>query len=317
MYRIGSALAFGGCSAMMVFVNKILLTNYGFPSFLTAAIGQMLATLTILFVARRLKIVSFPNLDSTIPGKIFPLPVIYFLNLATGLGGTKRINIPMFTVLRRFSILLTMILEYFILNVKASSTVRLSVALMIFGSIVAAIYDLAFDAYGYALILINDICTAANGVYIKQKLDAKELGKYGLLYYNVLFMIIPAIVFAACTDDFQMVNDYIHSEKLTMGVVLCFLLSCVCGFLLNYSVVLCTNYNSALTTTCVGPIKNLFVTYVGMFSSGDYIFSWTNFIGINISVFGSILYTYVTFRAKSENKQRIVLSVPRETQQLV
>lgn len=28
--------------------------------------------------------------------------------------------------------------------------------------------------------------------------------------------------------------------------------------------------------------QNLFVTYVGMFSSGDFVFQWLNFIGINI-----------------------------------
>ncbi|CAL2032609.1 unnamed protein product [Caenorhabditis brenneri] len=86
---------------------------------------------------------------------------------------------------------------------------------------------------------------------------------------------------------------------MTSSVWSFFALSCVCGFVLNYSLVLCTHNNSALTTTCVGPIKNLFVTYVDMFSSGDYVFQWANFLGINVSVFGSILYTYVTFRSKS------------------
>uniref|UniRef100_A0A914S4C4 Uncharacterized protein n=1 Tax=Parascaris equorum TaxID=6256 RepID=A0A914S4C4_PAREQ len=47
-----------------------------------------------------------------------------------------------------------------------------------------------------------------------------------------------------------------------------------------------------------------------MFSSGDYIFQWTNFIGINVSVLGSMLYTYVTFRTKPSSRQRLITIKP-------
>ncbi|KAJ1365007.1 UDP-sugar transporter sqv-7 [Parelaphostrongylus tenuis] len=269
----------------------------------------MVATVVVLFLARVLHIVSFPSIDYSIPRKIMPLPVLFVVNLVSGLGGTQIINLPMFTVLRRFSILMTMVLEYYILGVSATRAVRIAVGLMIAGSIIAAIFDLTFDLWGYTLILLNDICTAALGVYTKQKLDAKELGKYGLMFYNSLFMLIPTLLLISYTGDANQAIIFMLSVEMTPSVWICFFVSCVCGFILNYSLVLCTHFNSALTTTCVGPIKNLFVTYVGMFSSGDYIFQWTNFIGINVSVMGSILYTYVTFRTKSVS-QKLVTVVP-------
>lgn len=295
--RVLSAIFYAICSITVIFVNKILLTNYRFPSFLYVAFGQMLTTVVILYLLKRLKFLSFPKMDVSIPEKIFPLPIFFAVNLIAGLGGTKIISLPMFTVLRRFSIFLTMLFEYFILGIIPTFGVKFSVFLMILGSAIAAMFDLSFDSLGYLLICFNNFATALNGVYMKKKLNSKELGKNGLLFYNSLFMLLPLIGFILLNnEETEKLRIYIDQGYLTIPVLLFLLLSCIGGLLLNYSVVLCTSHNSALTTVCVGPIKNMFVTYIGMISSGDYIFTWNNFIGINISVFGSILYTYVTFR---------------------
>ncbi|GMR36634.1 hypothetical protein PMAYCL1PPCAC_06829, partial [Pristionchus mayeri] len=306
--RLLSAGFYGLASVVIVFVNKILLTNLGFPSFLVVGLGQMASTIVILRILSFFRKANVPSYDNSIIRKVFPLPLFYIVNLVTGLGGTQAINLPMFTVLRRFSIAMTMGLEYVILGVVASYAVRLSVFLMIAGSVVAAVYDLTFDLLGYSYILANDAATAANGVYMKKKLDANELGKDGLLYYNCLFMFPPALLLAYYTGDMDKTMAFVSSGSMTPSLWLCFFLSCVCGFILNYSLMLCTHYNSALTTTCIGPIKNLFVTYAGMFTSGDFVFGWANFLGINISVFGSIIYTYVTFRKSSSKNRSIVVS---------
>lgn len=191
---------------------------------------------------------------------------------------------------------MTMIAEEAILKIRSTFAVKLSVFAMVSGAVIAALDDLAFTFYGYAFVLANDFFTAVNGVYMKKKLEAKDLGKYGLMYYNSLFMILPAFLVAVLTGDFEKSLEFNSWDDPLFLVQ--FVLSCVMGFILSYSVVLCTLFNGALTTTIIGCLKNILITYLGMVIGGDYVFSLVNFIGLNISVLGSIFYTYVTFRTK-------------------
>ena len=94
-----------------------------------------------------------------------------------GLGGTKALSLPMLTVLRRFSILMTMVGEYLLLDIKPAFNVKLAVFLMIFGAVIAAVNDLAFNLQGYVFVLLNDVCTAGTGVVTKKKLNTNSIGE--------------------------------------------------------------------------------------------------------------------------------------------
>ena len=113
-----------------------------------------------------------------------PLIIISLINVLSGLGGTKSLSLPMFSCLRRLSILITMVAEAYVFGTKPSTEVRFSVFLMIFGAFIAAISDLGFDLEGYVLIFISDIFTALNGVVMRRTLVNSQINKMGVLFHN-------------------------------------------------------------------------------------------------------------------------------------
>uniref|UniRef100_A0A7N8XE84 Solute carrier family 35 member D2 n=1 Tax=Mastacembelus armatus TaxID=205130 RepID=A0A7N8XE84_9TELE len=287
-----SALFYAGSSFLVTVVNKTVLTGFRFPSYMCLGIGQMITTLVVLYAAKTSNAVHFQDFDKSILFKIFPLPLLYVGNHVTGLASTKKLSLPMFTVLRKFTILMTMILEVYILRTKPSA--YKTPALHIFLSFSS---DLAFDMEGYTFILLNDAFTAASSVYTKKKLDTEGLGKYGVLFYNALIIVVPTLLASAFTGDLHEAVAFKDWVKATF--IFCFLVSCFMGFVLMYSIVLCSHYNSALTTTVVGAIKNIAVAYIGIFVGGDYLFSWTNFLGLSICMSGGLVYSYLTFNSTS------------------
>uniref|UniRef100_A0A8C5BYP0 Solute carrier family 35 member D2 n=2 Tax=Gadus morhua TaxID=8049 RepID=A0A8C5BYP0_GADMO len=305
-----SSAAFYACSSFLItVVNKIVLTNFRFPSYICLAIGQMITTIVILYAAKMNQTVHFQEFDRSVFIKIFPLPLLYVGNHITGLASTKKLSLPMFTVLRKFTILITMIMEVFVLRKTFSQNLVYSVVAIVVGTLIAASSDLAFDIEAYTFILLNDFFTAANNVYTKKKLGSDGLGKYGVLYYNAVIIVIPTILASVLTGDLNKAIAFENWGNPTFTI--CFLLTCIMGFVLMYSIVLCSHYNSALTTTVVGAIKNVAVAYIGMFVGGDYLFSWPNFLGLSICMSGGLVYSYFTFyktaQTEDPEKQQSIL----------
>ena len=206
------------------------------------------------------------------------------------------------TALRRFSILLTMLLEILILKKRQETKIVTCVLVMVFGSVVAASNDLAFNLLGYSFVMLNNACTASQGVYVKKKLQNNDLGKLGLLFYNSLICYPILLMIVSQNGDMVKVREF--QGWGNMVFTLEFLMSCVMGLVLNFSIFLCTQYNSALVTTVIGCLKNILITYLGiLFPTEDYIFSWINFIGLTISIIGSIFFAYFSFSLKNKKSQ--------------
>lgn len=250
--KLSSAIFYGVCSFLITVINKITLTTYAFPSSNILGLGQMIAIIFILKVASILNFITLRRVSYK-NKKIWILAIIYLCNLMTGLGGTKILPLPMFIALRRFSIAMTAIGEYCLLDVRQSLAIILTIVAMIGGSFVAAASDLTFNALGYILVMTGNLFTAANVVFIKKTIVSREINKHEILYYSALYTIIPLVIISSFTNKLETLCNYPHWTDL--GFIISFLTSCAMGYLLLSSTILCTQYNSPLTTTIVGTLK--------------------------------------------------------------
>ncbi|RXN28641.1 UDP-N-acetylglucosamine UDP-glucose GDP-mannose transporter [Labeo rohita] len=191
---------------------------------------------------------------SKIPNRMLAFVSKHQIQERSGVCDIDAVILPMFTVLRKFTILLTMIMESRILRKTFAPSLVCSVLAIVVGALVAASSDLSFNAEGYTFVLLNDVFTAASGVYTKKKLGMEGLGKYGVLFYNALIIIIPTVLVSAYTGDLQ---------------------------------------------------QNVAVMYIGMFIGGDYIFSWTNFLGLNICISAGLIYSYITFHSSGSSESKV------------
>lgn len=250
--KLLSALAYAVCSFMITVINKIVLTSYNFPSANILGLGQMIAILIILKLGSLFRLVTIRRI-SLRNRKLWILATIYIGNLITGLGSTKRLPLPMFIALRRISIAMTAIGEFYILHVKQPFSIIISIITMIGGSFIAAASDLTFDAIGYILVMFGNLFTAANVVYIRKTIDSREINKNEILFYSALLTILPNAIICMITNDPKVIYNFEHWNQV--GFVISFLSSCIMGYLLMLSTIVCTQYNSPLTTAIVGTLK--------------------------------------------------------------
>ena len=107
--KIGTALFYAISSLGVIFANKIVLSTYKFPSVQTLALLQFTSTTLALKVASILGYVNLLPISVKGIKSILPLSTCYLLNILTGLSATQNLSLPMMVLLRRASILMTMV----------------------------------------------------------------------------------------------------------------------------------------------------------------------------------------------------------------
>ncbi|KAF3447105.1 hypothetical protein FNV43_RR12285 [Rhamnella rubrinervis] len=298
-----AAVSYMFCAVLLVMFNKAALSSYKFPCANVITLFQMISSCGFLYVLRCWKLISFTasealtnsdNATTFVPLRTvrhtIPLGGSYLFYMLVTMESVRGVNVPMYTTLRRTTVVFTMIVEYILAGQRYTSPVVGSVGLILLGAFIAGARDLSFEAHGYFVVFLSNIATAIYLATIARIGKTSGLNSFGLMWCNGI-ICGPVLLFWTfiCGDLKRTVNfPYLLSPGF-LAVLLC---SCILAFFLNYCIFLNTTLNSAVTQTICGNLKDFFTIGIGWLLFGGLPFDILNVVGQFLGFLGSGLYAY-------------------------
>ena len=183
--------------------------------------------------------------------------------------------------------------------------------LMVAGAVVAYIGDMTFSFVGYALTLASAVACAGYLVCIRFTKERTRCGEFEMMFYNNLLSLPCVAVLVLIFEAKNLVHYQFWTDP---GFLLCFLMSSVLAFLLNYFIFLCSTVNSPLTTSVTGQVKAILSVIIGLFFFSDVIITPILLLGLAISCIGSVYYAVIKYRqSQARHAASSLPSVERET----
>ncbi|KAH9588704.1 UAA transporter [Trypanosoma melophagium] len=291
--KIFAAVLYAAASIGIMMLTKSIFTEFDFHCFIFIGFLQYMATSAVSLVRRHRGSISFPIRGGfrILFVDLFPLPMVFVFNTLSGLGATQSLNMPLFVLLRRLSIAMTLGCEAIFLRYHHDLSTRVSVFLMLAGAFVATGFDVQdIPIRGVLFVLVNDICTALTGVFTRCRFDEGRLSPEGVMFYTNAFAAVVAGLLLLLNVRGEL-EALLRETTWSPMLVFLLLLNAMAGYGISYCTYLCMKLNSPLTVSMIGAGKNVVTSYAGM-AFRDYAFSMPSFLGVNISVVGCVLYSY-------------------------
>ncbi|XP_056174689.1 UDP-N-acetylglucosamine transporter UGNT1 isoform X2 [Syzygium oleosum] len=192
-----AAVSYMTCAVLLVLFNKAALSSYSFPSANVITLLQMICSSSFLYALRKRKIINFTVAESSLVSDntkllvplrtlvhTLPLSFAYLLYMLATMESVRGVNVPMYTTLRRTTVVFTMVAEWILAGQKYSSSVIGSVGLIVLGAFVAGARDLSFDFHGYFVVFLSNITTAIYLAMIARIGKSSGLNSFGLMWCN-------------------------------------------------------------------------------------------------------------------------------------
>jgi solute carrier family 35 protein len=279
------------CSLSMNFLNKAVLSSYGFnyPFFLMAC--QMAVTVVLLEVLHSLQLVNLPPFTIAEAVQLLPCSIGFGLHATLSLIALHGMNIPMYGAIKRCTPLANLVLSVLVLKRPfPSALLSSSIGLITVGAFVASLGDLQFDGVAYTMGVLAMAAQAAYLTMVQYGAQMHQRSTLEMLRVTSSTTLPAFFALSVAAGELAGVRESLVTAEPGLRLALPILL--LSGTLLNWSQFLCAALCSALTTSMVGVAKSAIQTVLGFFTFGGVVFHPLNVLGLGMNVVGGLAYAY-------------------------
>lgn len=264
-------------SSAINIINRIVFHNYDFNFNFTYSFLQQFAALLLFTIFRNNKTLkkNVGELSLTDFGKFkcyyISFSIISIVNTLMGFYGNQLVkNISMFLSLKKFTVVMILIVDLFLAKKKISCITIVCIFLMTGGSLLVGMDTFSNDYWGYILVFISDVVQMVYSKLIEVFRNYSGVSSLKLLIYNCYLSIPILIIGALATNEHEKIYNYLQNEKLgsdgtIYGLGLNLFLSCLCCVILLSSFFISNEKSSSLITNLLTNTKTVLISVIMYF----------------------------------------------------
>ena len=264
-------------SSAINIINRIVFHNYEFNFNFTYSFLQQFASLLlfILFINNKTVKKNIGELSFSDFGKFkcyyLSFTLISVINTLMGFYGNQLVkNISMFLSLKKFTVVMLLIIDLFFAKKKISCLTIGCIFLMTVGSLLVGMDTFSNDYWGYILVFISDIIQITYSKLIEVFRRHTGVSSLKLLIYNCYLSIPILIIGGLVMREYEKIYAYLLGEKYgadgtIYGLGIYLVLSCLCCAILLSSFFISNEKSSSLITNLLTNTKSVLISVIMYF----------------------------------------------------
>lgn len=255
---------------------------------------QAIVAVACVEFSKRMGWVDYPDFSLDTAKQWAPVNLFFCAMLFTGMASLMTNSVPMVTVFKNISNIMTTTGDYVFFGNKPETLVMAAFGVMLLGAVAAAWNDISLTVNGLFWMLANCASTAGYVLYMKHATQHVKLSKFGMVFYNNVLctlFLLPVAFFMG------QVKLMVHTDEIhTLDYAFKNFFAGFVGFFLNFASLNCVQSTGPTTYAIVGSLNKIPVAFLG-YMLFDSVIDFDTWCYIAVSMCGGFLYSYAKIQS--------------------